>query len=194
MDVKAILAAIRGQRQSIGAVVAEITKLEAERDRLRRLSPNRDEVVAWAMRSIDSQVTAFEEHLSGWYLNPDNVGAVPGSWFEGDRGVSWLGVPLRCPGVGATEMRREPLRAGEPTGPETLSMAALVYFLAPTLRESVPKLIDKHFPIAKGALPAAERAQRLADVEAKLSKARAQLDDMQSALAEAASAVDEART
>lgn len=185
MKVNEFLAHITGSKNSLAGVLTQLEALYQKRATLRATPPDRDSLVAWALRGVERAEAQFSEHLLGWYLSPQHVKGVPGEWFDNDVGVGWLEVQPACPGVRVSS-------ADTTADSPALFSAALHALLAPQLKEILPKLIDRTFQFQANAMPSTERMKKLAAVEKEIAALEAQRESLIGELEETKRQVDSA--
>src|SRR5262245_52598344 len=99
MGLADIFAPLRDHKESIAKINADIEKVEGEAGELRAAPPDRDSLVAWALRAVDRAESDFADHLSSWYFKRDNICQIAGAWFDSSSGPRWLETQQVCPGI-----------------------------------------------------------------------------------------------
>jgi len=179
MKLTDIFGSLRTHKTSLVNLQKEIAKLEVERGELLAAPPDKAAVLRWALRAVDRAETDFAQQLSSWYLNQENIGQVPGAWFDVSSGPRWLERQERCPGQ--IEDSHEVQAAAAVIFDRTTLMA----ILAPQLRELIPKWIAAHFPFQANAVASEERERRLAEIANRLEEFEAKRDELAGELSQA---------
>lgn len=183
MSVSELLSAFRGAKADISGLRETIAALEDERSKLLSLPPDRQAVLAWALRGVDRLAAAGMENHTGWYFSPETLAKVPGEWFESDAGPNFLGHLETAPGV----------RFSDPVLPQDALVPAdsraLALLLAPLPRQAVTQLVEQTFVQAPNAISTSDRRARISKIEARLARENERLARLVETLDEGTKAV-----
>jgi hypothetical protein len=181
VELKSILAALIGAKQSVIDFERRIGQLTAEIERVEKIPPHTEDLIAWATRGLDAASASFEDRLERWYWNDASLARMPGSSFESSS-PQILGISRLSPSEGRGGVTIWPLDYTL-NAPDA---AAITHFLRPAIEKDLPRLIAKMFP-------AARKGMRNADRREKLEKLRAEINQLTREREQLVKELDEAR-
>jgi hypothetical protein len=160
----------------------EIAKLEAERAKVEAAPPHTTDLVNWALRGLDTAQESFLGRLKRWHFSDQTLTAWPGAHFETHSGPQILALSQMAPTQGHV--------TPAPIGNQP-DLAAVTFFLAPAIREMLPKLVEESFSAARKGTKAADRKKKLAEIDNKLEELRAKRDELLAGISEAHRAISQ---
>jgi outer membrane murein-binding lipoprotein Lpp len=187
-----LLAALRGAPGSIQSIDAQLVKLYAERDALKKAPPHIDDVVAWAIRGLDNASASALGRLKSWHFNADSLATFSGETFDSHAGPNILALTSGKPHPANSSDPRGVCSPAPSGGAPDADM--LVHFLRPVLEPELRKLVAEGFAEGcKGGLKSSERNARLAKVAEKIAALESQRAELERDVREAAKHLDAAK-
>ncbi len=184
------LSALRGAPASIQSIDAQLSKLYAERDLLRKAPPALADVTAWAIRGLDNASADALRRLKDWHFNAESLATWSGEIFDSHSGPNILALTQTKPhsAVAGSNVSM-PAPAGD--APD---MCMLLHVLRPAIEPQLRALVEECFGDAcKGGMPSSERNTKLAKVGEKIAALEAQRKVVQQAVQEAVRHLDAAQ-
>lgn len=180
--LNSVLEARKSELQQVGARIQE---LEAEKQNVESAPPHTDDIVGAFARGVDANAAEFGRQFSA-QLNAVYTGVGSAGAVGGQAAPNILTIEGRKPSIEEARdrtMRKETL---------PLNMAALVYLLAPRIKEELPALVAKLCPDAAKGMKGSERAAMLLAINRELATLREKHATLSAELNQAVKMVREA--
>lgn len=188
--VQMVRTAMGGTRNEVANLRRLLAQVEAQRHAVLHATPHIDDVVAWIARAVDRQADAYEAKVA-FYLNDINMAQRGWPAIEGEGSAFELFAmtdPLRyeyqgkmvSPPVSSADALREPIEA-----------RALIALLRPAIHDAVRPLAERMVPGCRNGMRRADRARKLAELDAQKADIEAKLAEVEAAAAELLRAVSE---
>jgi hypothetical protein len=175
-----IFNALRGAKNTIGAIDSKLTKLRAERAEVAAAPPHLDDVKAWAVRGLDSASEHFLGRLRRWHFNDAAMAKWSGETLDNHAGAQLLGISATIPG----HVCPAPGNIAYDMPPANI--CAVTHFLRPVIEAQLPKLIEECFPGSRKGMRSSERVAKLdkaiGALEAERNEYVAELREVQKAI------------
>jgi hypothetical protein len=179
-----IFNALRGAKNTIGAIDSKLATLRAERAKVGAAPPHIDDVKAWALRGLDSASEHFLGRLRRWHFNDEALAKWSGSTLDGHAGPQLLGITATVPG----HVCPAPGNIAHDMPPADI--AAVTHFLRPAIEKELPALIEQAFPGSRKGMRSSERVAKLAKLDRQIATLEAERNEYVVALRDAQKAID----
>jgi hypothetical protein len=173
------LNALRGAKNTIGAIDSRLNKLRAERAAVAAAAPHIDDLQAWALRGLNSASEDFLGRLKRWHFKDAALTGWTGETLDSHAGPQLLGIHDSVPHG-----------AGPAVGGGAADVAALTHFLKPAIAAQLPKLIEEAFPGSRKGLRSSERVAKLAKLDGQIGALEAERAAYANGLRDAQRAID----
>lgn len=146
--------------QQRAAAVARIAELEAERFSVEMAPASLATVIAWHMRSVDTQSATYLRWLQANHYSDEGRAAISGVTMDTGADVNLLMIIQHKPAY--------PQSAPTINGSVGAHPLAITYFLRDKIKAEIPALVKKFYGDTGGLEPK-ERAAKLAAIDAEVA-------------------------
>jgi hypothetical protein len=172
--------ALRGAKNTVGAIDSKLSKLKAERAAIAAAPPHLDDLQQWALRGLDSASADFLGRLKRWHFNDGALTGWSGESIDAHAGPQLLGITPTVPHGDGPAVG----------GNGVADLAALTHFLRPAIEAQLPKLIEEAFPGSRKGLRSSERLAKLQKLDGQIKALEGERSHLVGLVRDAQKAID----
>jgi hypothetical protein len=170
-QLKSLATALTGARSDLTRLDRRLADLASERARIEKIPPHTTDLVNWLEHGLAEYETQFKVRLS-WFLNPESLAAVSGSYFSTAGGFALASLPALKPSY----LTPSPGTIGERSN--STDPAVFMWALSELIKPKLPQLVAELVPGSAKGLRWADRSLQLGKLDeevAALTEQRAAL-------------------